>query len=179
MTLLPEVERDWVRKASSGDVEAMEILYNEHKGVAFAVGLSVCGNAADADEVVQETFLRAFRSLSGWRNESKFSTWIYSIGLRTALNWRARFVKRPPPPVRPEAETPASDLERQEAVAGLMAAIDQLPLQQKLTLTLKHLRRLSLEQIAELQGVAVGTVKSNLHHAIAKLRDLLEEEATL
>jgi RNA polymerase sigma-70 factor (ECF subfamily) len=173
------VERDWVRKASSGDLEAMEILYNEHKGMAFAVGLSVCGNGADADEVVQETFLRAFRSLSGWRSESKFSTWIYSIALRTALNWKTRFVKRPAPPSRDEAETPPSEIERQEAVDGLMSAIEQLPLQQRLTLTLKHLRKLSLEQIAEIQGVAVGTVKSNLHHAVAKLRDLLEERALL
>lgn len=179
MTLSPEVERDWVRRAAGGDLAAMEMLYNEHKGMVFAVGLSVCGNAADADEVVQESFLRAFRSLGDWRGDARFSTWIYAIGLRTALNWKTRFVKRPPPPRRDEAETPESDLERQEAVDALMAAIQELPLQQRLTLTLKHLRKLSLEQIAQIQGVVVGTVKSNLHHAIAKLRDLLEERAAL
>jgi RNA polymerase sigma-70 factor (ECF subfamily) len=179
MTLSPEVERDWVRRASSGSLEAMEMLFNEHKGMVFAVGLSVCGNASDADEVVQESFLRAFRSLGDWRGDARFSTWIYSIAVRTALNWKTRFLRRPAPPSREEAETPPSDAERQEAIDALMAAIQELPLQQRLALTLKHLRQMSLEQIAEAQGIAVGTVKSNLHHAVAKLRDLLEEGAAL
>jgi len=179
MTLSPEVERDWVRRAAGGELAAQEMLFNEHKGMVFAVGLSICGNAADADEVVQESFLRAFRSLADWRGDARFSTWIYSIAVRTALNWKTRFVKRPPPPPRDEAETPPPELEREEAVAALMAAIEELPLQQRLALTLKHLRRLSLEEVAELQGIAVGTVKSNLHHAVAKLRDLLEARALL
>ncbi len=179
MTLSPEVERDRVMRAAGGDLAAMEILYNEHKGMVFAVGLSVCGNAADADEVVQETFLRAFRSLGDWRGDSRFATWIYSVAMRAALNWKSRFVRRPSPPPRDEAETPEPEAERREAVDALLAAIELLPVQQRLTLTLKHLRRMSLEQIAEIQGVVVGTVKSNLHHAVAKLRDLLEERALL
>ncbi|MBI2930613.1 MAG: sigma-70 family RNA polymerase sigma factor [Planctomycetes bacterium] len=174
----PEEEREWVRRASSGEMPALERLFNEYKGMVFAVGISVCGNAPDADEVVQESFLRAFRSIREWRGDGRFSTWIYSVALRTALNWKERFVKRRLPPARAGTDAAASDLDRQEAVEALGAAIRQLPLQQRLTVTLRHLRRMSLEEIAQTQGVAVGTVKSNLHHAVFKLREILQERAT-
>ncbi len=170
------LETDLVRRAAGGDLAAMEVLYNENKSMVFAVGLSVCGNAPDADEVVQESFLRAFRSLSDWRGDARFSTWLYAIGMRTALNWKARFNR--PAPLAPEASTDAIDsAERDEQIAALTDAINRLPLQQRLVVTLKHIRGLSLAEIAGIQQCAVGTVKSNLHHAINKLRDLLEKTA--
>jgi len=170
-------ETDLVRLAAAGDLPAMEILYNDNKSMVFAVGLSVCGNAPDADEVVQETFLRAFRSLSDWRGDAKFSTWVYSIAMRASLNWKSRFNR--PALLTPEPTTESSDsgAERDEQLAALTHAISQLPLQQRLVVTLKHMKGLSVAQIAEIQQCAVGTVKSNLHHGVAKLRDLLERTA--
>jgi RNA polymerase sigma-70 factor (ECF subfamily) len=170
-------DADLVRLAAAGDLPAMEILFNDHKSMVFAVGLSVCGNAPDADEVVQETFLRAFRSLDDWRGDAKFSTWVYSIAMRVSLNWKSRFNR--PVPLRAEAaaDPTDSDLERDEQIAALTRAIGQLPLQQRLVVTLKHMKGLSVAQIAEIQQCAVGTVKSNLHHGVAKLKDLLERTA--
>src|SRR5436190_11522915 len=70
-----------IARSLRGDLSAMESLYEAHRQMVYAVGLSVCGNGADADEVLQETFLRAFRSLAEWRGESQFSTWLYAIAL--------------------------------------------------------------------------------------------------
>ena len=169
-------EAELVRGARAGDLAAMETLYESHRAMVYAVALGVCGNGPDADEVLQETFLRAFRSLGGWRGEGKFSTWIYAIAHRTALNWRRRFFPRPPA-ARPaeEAPDPGDAAVEAESSEALKRAIAKLPPQQRLVLTLRHLRGLSLAEIAELQGCALGTVKSNLHHAVARLKDTLAD----
>jgi RNA polymerase sigma-70 factor (ECF subfamily) len=168
-------EGETIRAAQSGSLAAMELLYEAHRTMAYAVALGVVGNRTDADEVLQETFLRAFRSLAAWRGEGRFSTWIYSIALRTAINWRRRLAPRPDPRVQEEAPGPAEALECRESSDQLKRAIAALPPQQRIVLTLRHLRGLSLLEIAELQGCALGTVKSNLHHAIAKLKEALAE----
>jgi RNA polymerase sigma-70 factor (ECF subfamily) len=167
---------DLVRRAIDGDLAAMEALYNRHKSMVFAVGLSVCGNAPDADEVVQEGFLRAFRSLADWRGDSRFSTWLYAIAMRTALNWKTRFNRAAPESPEPVGG-PDDSAERAEQLDALTRAIANLPLQQRLVITLKHIRGLSLAEIADVQQCAIGTVKSNLHHAIHRLRELLERAA--
>jgi RNA polymerase sigma-70 factor (ECF subfamily) len=165
-------ESELIRQARGGSAAAMEALYEAHKSMVYAVALGVCGNGPDADEVVQETFLRAFRGLGDWRGEGKLSSWLYMITTRTAINWRRRFLPRPAPRVADEAPVPEVDA---ETSAELKRAIAGLPARQRIVLTLRHLRGLSLAEIAELQGCVVGTVKSNLHHAVAKLRDVLSE----
>jgi RNA polymerase sigma-70 factor (ECF subfamily) len=167
-------EAELVREAQAGHLVAMEALYEAHRSMVYAVALGVCGNGSDADEVLQETFLRAFRSLGDWRGEGRLSTWLYSIAFRTAINWRRRFhprttSSRPPDP----APDPGDAIVEQENSAELRRAIAQLPPQQRIVLTLRHLRGLSLAEIAELQECALGTVKSNLHHAIARLKEAL------
>lgn len=168
-------ELELIRRAREGDLGAMESLYAAHRSMVYAVALGVCGNQPDADEVLQETFLRAFRSLAGWRGEGRLSSWLYMIATRTAINWRRRFFPRPAPPAAEEAPGPGDALEDAESSAELKRAIDALPTRQRIVLTLRHLRGLSLGEIAELQRCALGTVKSNLHHAVARLREALAD----
>lgn len=160
-------ERECIRRAAGGDLDAMETIYTEYRTMAYAVGMAVCGNGSDADDVVQETFLRAFRSLGQWRGESSFRTWLYSVALRTAQNWKTRFVHRRAVPAAAVAAGPVES--REDEHARLLAAIQELPEQQRVTLLLKHFRGLTIREIAELQGSAEGTVKANLHHAVAAL----------
>jgi len=169
-------EAELVREARGGSLAAMESLYEAHRSMVYAVGLGVCGNGPDADEVMQETFMRAFRSLAAWRGEGKFSTWLYSIAFRTALNWRRRFFPRPPPSRPPEEVPDPGDAAMEaESAEALKRAIGRLPPQQRIVLTLRHVRGLGLAEIAELQGCALGTVKSNLHHAIARMKETLAD----
>jgi RNA polymerase sigma-70 factor (ECF subfamily) len=164
----PRAEADCLRRAAEGDLDAMETIYTGYRTMAYAVGMAVCGNASDADDVVQETFLRAFRSLGQWRGESSFRTWLYAVALRTAQNWRSRFVRRKAVQVAAAGEDrPAA--EAQEQHEALLAAIRDLPEKQRLVLLLKHLRGLTIREIADLEGCAEGTVKANLHHAVTAL----------
>lgn len=173
MDLLSEgrAEAECARRAAGGDLEAMEMIYTAYKGMAYAVGMAVLGNPHDADEVVQETFLRAFGKLGQWRGEARLGTWLYAIALRTAQNWKSRFLaRRPIPAPAPAVSLPAEGAdERREEEERLLAAIRDLPEQQRLTLLLKHVRGLTIRQIAGLQGCAEGTVKANLHHALTGL----------
>ena len=147
----------------------MQALFERYRKMVFAVGLSITGNATDADEVVQESFLRAFRRLGEWRGESKFSTWLYTIATRVALDWQKRFHRKPKTRT-PEATEPGP---HEDEIERLMDAINRLPLKQRMTLTLRHYRAMTLGEIAEAMDVSVGTVKANLHFALTKLRDVL------
>jgi RNA polymerase sigma-70 factor (ECF subfamily) len=164
-------EAELVRRAAEGDLDAMETLYTGYKSLAYAVGLAVCGNASDADDVVQETFLRVFKRLGQWKGESRFGTWLYAAALRTAQNWKSRFVLRRPAPLPQAAPVGPSFLpgEQAEEQERFMAAVKELPEQQRLTLLLKHVRGMSVREIAGLLGSAEGTVKANLHHAVTSL----------
>ncbi len=166
MEFEPDPDPTWVRRAADGDSEAMELLYNRYKTMIYSVGLGICGNPVDADEVVQETFLRAFPKMDQWRGESRFSTWLYAAAVRTAQNWRSRFMQRRAVVANVSAgpsEEPSEDRDR------LMAAIQELPEQQRTTLMLKHIQGLRVREIAAVQGCAEGTVKANLHHAVRAL----------
>lgn len=164
-------DEDLVAAARAGSLAAFESLYDRHRSMVFAVALGVCGNGPDADEVLQETFLRAFRSLGAWRGEGRISSWLYSIAVRTAINWRSRFMTKQVVPPRAETHDPAVEAEEAEESRALTRAIAGLPPQQRIVLTLRHVRGLSLAEIAELQECAIGTVKSNLHHAVARLKE--------
>ena len=149
-----------------GNASYIEDLYNRYKTMIYSVGMAICGNPSDADEVVQETFLRTFPKMDQWRGESRFSTWLYVAAVRTAQNWKARFMRNRGVVARVPAG-PAE--ERSENRDRLMAAIRALPEQQRTTLMLKHLQGLRVREIATLQGCAEGTVKANLHHAVRAL----------
>ena len=168
-------EADLIRNARAGSAAAMEALYEAHRSMVYAVALGVCGNGPDADEVVQETFLRAFRALGDWRGEGRLSSWLYMITTRTAINWRRRFLPRPAPRVADEAPATEDAAVEAETAAELKRAIAALPARQRIVLTLRHMRGLSLADIADLQGCALGTVKSNLHHAVSRLREVLAD----
>lgn len=138
--------------------------------MVFAVGLSICGNPHDADEVVQDSFLRAFRRLDDWRGESKISTWLYRIATRVAMDWSSRFLRRPS---RERLRPGESDPVRSDEMDRVVQAVQRLPLQQRLALTLRYFRALTIAEIAEAQECSEGAVKANLHFAITKLRGIL------
>jgi RNA polymerase sigma-70 factor (ECF subfamily) len=167
---MPDMAQLWVEQSRRGDRSAMEQLFKSYRSMVFAVGLSICGNPEDADEVVQESFLRAFRGLAEWRGDSKFSTWLYTISQRVAVDWNLRSQRRPPP--RPPTGS-ASDFDREEETRKVLDALRKLPEQQRLALTLRHFRAMTIAEIAEAQGCAEGTIKATLHFAIQRLRELL------
>jgi RNA polymerase sigma-70 factor, ECF subfamily len=181
---------DLVRQAQAGDSDAFGELVERNRRAVFRAALAAVGNAADADDVAQETFVTAYRKLSGFRAESAFRTWLLSIAWRKALDrrkgltrWlrlagnrpefddgRGDFFDHVASPARPHDEAlAAADLQRR--VRRLIAT---LPRKLRDALLLAGSGDYSYEQISVMLGVPVGTVKWRVAEARRVLRIKME-----
>jgi RNA polymerase sigma-70 factor, ECF subfamily len=140
------------------------------------------GNPAEAEEVAQETFLRAHRALAEFRGDAKLSTWLYAIASRLCLNRiasgerrlsRARVDGLDRLPAG-EGGEPGADLERSEREAALHRAIAELPEDRRIVVVLRDLEGLTYDEIASALSLEPGTVRSRLHRARLDLKEKLE-----
>jgi RNA polymerase sigma-70 factor (ECF subfamily) len=156
-----------------GDRRAMEALYHRFKRRVFSLVARIAG-AHEAEEVSQEVFVRIYRGLPRFRGESQLSTWIYRLAVNAALS----HVERRPKRAEGEealAQIPAKEGPRSDPylAARLERALVALPAGYRAVLVLHDVEGLAHEEIAEILGCRVGTSKSQLHKARAKMRDLL------
>ncbi len=174
----PEV-LTWVEEAQQGDQGAFGALVRLFSRDVYGKAFSILKNHQDADDVVQETFIRVFRALPGFRFESSFRTWLITIATRQALNYRERVTRDHASLDGPEGtldhpalrveETQIASLLDQEARRLLQEALPKLPKRQKEALTLKLQYDWKYEQIAREMGTSVGSVKAHIFHAIQNL----------
>ena len=165
----------------AGEGTAFEELVMTYQHRVFGVALRMLGSAAEAEEVAQETFVRAHRALADFRGDAKLSTWLYAIASRLCLNRLASGERRL---VRQGEDTllrlsdaaprPDAALERHELETALGRAIGELPEDRRIVVVLRDLEGLSYEEIAEALDLELGTVRSRLHRARADLKDKLE-----
>lgn len=168
----------------AGQSEAFGILVRRYQDRLYPTLLRLTGCAEDASDLLQTAFLRAFEKLGRFHGDSSFYTWIYRIAVNLALSDRRRRSLRRVAPARggdvPEsaddqaASDPALPLERAERDAQIQQALNALPPDYRAVVVLKDLDGLRYEQIADVLGVPVGTVRSRLHRARAELRDRLK-----
>ncbi len=176
----PEV-LGWVEAAQRGDQDAFGSLVRLFSRDVYGKAFSILKNHQDADDVVQETFLRVYRALPGFRFESSFRTWLIIIATRQAINFRERISQRHDsleeegadgpfehPALRMEA-TQSEALADQESRRLLHKALPRLPKRQREALTLKLRHDWKYEQIAQEMGTSVGSVKAHIFHAIQNL----------
>ena len=169
----------WVDEAQRGDQAAFGSLVRLFSRDVYGKAFSILKNHQDADDVVQETFIRVFRALPGFRFESSFRTWLITIATRQALNYRERVAREHESLDGPEGsiehaalrveETQIASLLDQEARRLLHEALPKLPKRQKEALTLKLQHDWKYEQIAQAMGTSVGSVKAHIFHAIQNL----------
>jgi len=169
----------WVEKAQQGDQAAFGSLVRLFSRDVYGKAFSILKNHQDADDAVQETFIRVYRALPGFRFESSFRTWLITIATRQALNFRERVAKEHESLDGPDGtfEHPALRVEEtqitavldQEARRLLREALPNLPRRQKQALTLKLQHDWKYEQIAQEMGTSVGSVKAHIFHAIQNL----------
>jgi RNA polymerase sigma-70 factor (ECF subfamily) len=162
-----------------GDAGSREALYHRYKRRVYALAVRIAG-ANEAEEVVQEAFIRIFRGLAKFRGDAALSTWIYRLAVNAALSHRAR---RGTAPLRGEGDAGTAELEAHPAVepargdavlrARLERALIQLPQGYRTVIVLHDVEGMEHEQVAEILGCHVGTSKSQLHKARAKLREIL------
>ena len=170
-----ESEAADVALAAAGDSRAFERLYRRHVPRIFTLVRRMVGGETDAEEITQDTFVRAWERLGSFRGEATFGTWLHRLAVNVALNWRknaARSRQRFDDgavvelfPGRRHAGDEAMDLEE---------AIGALPPGARQVFVLHDVEGLRHEEIAELVGVTAGTSKAQLHRARMLLRKRLE-----
>ena len=175
-------ERRLIGRAQRGDREAMRELIDQHKDRLFAFILRTVRNHHDAEEVCQEAFLKAFRSLDSFNNQYRFSTWLFTIAYRVCLNSIRRRKDLAPDldlATLPMASVPAdADSAQSEEARRLKAvvweAVDRLSTAQRATVVLFYRQQMGCAEISEVLSLPVATVKSHLHRARARLKEILE-----
>lgn len=157
-----------------GEARAMEMLYHQYKRRVFGMAHRIVG-ASDSEEVAQEVFVRVFRGLAAFRGDSALSTWIYRLTVNAALSHLARRGRRHEVGDDGLTEVPAPPVaERDSALASrIETALGQLPAGYRAILVLHDVEGLSHEECAAILECRVGTCKSQLHKARARMRELL------
>ncbi len=172
-------EREAIEASRRGEREAFDRLVLRYQRDVYRLCYRFVSNHEDANDLAQEVFLRAWRAIPRFRGESSFSTWLYRIAVNACLNFRSH--RRPATQELPDAvadPVPGAEarLESDDEVRRVRAAIARLPEKQRATLILKVYHELTHQEVAEILGSSVGTVKANLFHALANLRRLVAEE---
>lgn len=176
-------EAQLIQKARRGDTEAFAALVALHERFVYNLALRTLGNAEDAADAAQESFVRAWLALPAFRQDSLFRTWLYRIVLNLCINRLPRLrrelkdltheeMAEIPEPAS-SGPDPLASLEAQEQRAFLHREIDRLPEQYRLLVSLRYQHELSYEEIAGLLSLPVGTVKTGLFRAKARLREAL------
>lgn len=157
-----------------GEQRAMEALYHQYKRRVFGMAHRIVG-ASDAEEVAQEVFVRVFRALGSFRGDSALSTWIYRLTVNASLSHVAKRGRRKEVGDDGLGELPAPpQAERDPGLAArIEAALALLPAGYRAILVLHDVEGLSHEECAEILDCRVGTCKSQLHKARARMRELL------
>jgi RNA polymerase sigma-70 factor (ECF subfamily) len=177
-----EAEREAIEACRRGEREAFDRLVLRYQRDVYRLCYRYVNSHEDANDLAQEAFLKAWRAIGRFRGDSSFSTWLYRIAVNACLNFRAR--KRPLTQELPETLADpvpgaAARVEKDDEARRVRAAVSRLPERQRATLILKLYHELTHEEVAEILGSSVGTVKANLFHALGNLRRLMAEEGEM
>jgi len=173
-----------------GDAAAFGQLVRRHQDRLYQTAYRLMGNAADAQDVVQDAFLNAYQSLHQFKGNARFFTWLYRIAVNSAISLRRRDARLAgrravlaadvngpascsEPPDESDGNQPDAALERAEEEQRLQSALNCLTPDHRAVLVLKEIEGRKYEVIADVLGVPIGTVRSRLHRARLELRDLL------
>lgn len=179
---MTSTDEELVARSIGGDHDSFNQLILRWERPIYALAYRTIGREEEAKDVCQETFLRAFRALPKFRREAKFSSWIYRIALNLCRDW-ARKERRTPvvqPPEDMDLIEMAAAAEPSESIEDLVArknmaerveqAMTRLPEEQRTAIVLKEYHGLTFQEIADLQGCPLSTVKTRLYQGLTVLR---------
>jgi RNA polymerase sigma-70 factor (ECF subfamily) len=177
-----------IAQCLDGDTAAFGELVRRYQDRLYNTVYRLVDNADDAADVVQDAFLNAYQSLDGFKGDSLFFTWLYRIAVNTAISHKRKqrvlisidAGRNGATPVQPldesEYSRPGQALERAEQDERVHQALQRLSPEHRAVLVLKDMDGRKYEEIADLLGVPIGTIRSRLHRARAELREVLERE---
>lgn len=185
---MPRTDEELVALSIGGDAESFNQLVLRWERPIFALAYRVIGREEEARDVVQETFLRAFRGIGNFRGQAKFSSWVYRIALNLCRDWIRRERRAPimPTPEGVDVIELAAEQGPVESIEDLVARNDiskvvadlmtRLPEEQRTAIVLKEYHGMTFQEIADLQGVPLSTVKTRLYQGLSVLRRQLHQQ---
>jgi RNA polymerase sigma-70 factor (ECF subfamily) len=178
-----EVQEDVVSRSQCRDLAAFEQLVRRYQPYAFSLAMKFLCDEAEASDVVQDSFLRVWKNIDHYDPNQEFSTWLYKIvanlcvdRFRALKRNRSMFLSRERDPMMEDLpdERDWETLRSQEQLADIIGALSKrLSRTQRLVFTLRDLQDLTVDEVVEITGLSVGSVKTNLHYARKSIRDTL------
>ena len=188
---MTRTDEELVARAQGGDIESFNQLIVRWERPIYALAYRVIGKEEDARDVCQDAFLRAYRALPGFKGQAKFSSWLYRIALNLCRDWIRR-QRRAPVSQLPEdmdatelaSETgPVESIEdlvaRRELSAIVEEAMSELSEEQRTAIILKEYHGMTFQEIADMQGCPLSTVKTRLYQGLSLLRRRLEQQGKI
>ncbi len=178
---------DLITRFQRGQPRSFEAIFDRYKDYVYRVAFFMLRHREEAEEATQETFLDLLRALPNYdiHGQARFETWLYRV---TVNRCKMRFRRKTPPSAEWEdleeslewlpvgqSERPETALLKQETAVALWKGVDALPEEHRTAVLLRYQQGLSYDEIAQVLGIKVGTVKSRLYNAHSKLKQWLEE----
>jgi len=188
---MTRTDEELVARAQGGDIDSFNQLIVRWERPIYALAYRVIGKEEDARDVCQDAFLRAYRALPGFKGQAKFSSWLYRIALNLCRDW-IRHQRRAPVVQLPEdtevtelaaARGPVESIEdlvaRRELSAIVEEAMSELSEEQRTAIILKEYHGMTFQEIADMQGCPLSTVKTRLYQGLSLLRRRLEQQGQM
>jgi RNA polymerase sigma-70 factor, ECF subfamily len=171
-----------IEKAMAGSMDAFRTIVENHQSFAYAVAFRFTGNEDDAEDLVQEAFIKLWKNLKSYRREIKLSTWLYRILVNLCLDFlksgstkrkrnnvdinRGQFVE--------DGSTPEKEFQQRELMQAIHTAAEGLTPKQRAVFILRDLENFSVTEVMEILSMPAGNVKSNLFYARKKMGEKLK-----
>ena len=181
-------EQDLIRESSQGDREAFRVLVERYQNKMIRLITQVIRSREDAEDIVQESFVKAYSSLGSFRGQSSFYTWLYRISFNLAIDWKRRAARRggdkheladieqgKVAPAFVKENSPTDQVYQKEQSKLIASALQELTEDHRAVIVLREIDGLSYEEIAKVTNASLGTVMSRLHYARKKLQSSLKE----
>ncbi|MBW2248840.1 MAG: sigma-70 family RNA polymerase sigma factor, partial [Deltaproteobacteria bacterium] len=187
----PDPDAAFVRAVQGGDMAAFDQLVIKHKDKLFNMVYWFLGDYQEANDCAQEIFIKVFKAIKKFRFQSSFSTWLYRIAINTCKNrlkssafrWKKRMVSLENPEsskqdnrsydIQNGSPSPENSLEKKEQIMLIQKAVNALPQEQNRVVVLRDIQGLSYQEIVDITGLNLGTVKSRLARARLELKNKL------
>jgi RNA polymerase sigma-70 factor (ECF subfamily) len=175
---LPDDELNWIQNSLAGDTEAYAALIKQYQKMVHSLAFRMTGSLDDAEDLAQETFLRAYQQLDSFRRESKFSTWLCQIAVNLSLNWRAREKRRSDVHSKWVVDALSGTGTREdfpdELSRQVQTALDKLPVKQRAAIVLTVYEDRNHAEAAKFLNCTEATVSWRVFSARQKLKRLLK-----